>query len=61
MTVSCIQNSPLRNMPYVWNLIFTVLKQYKGNITTYMTRNKKIHKHKESINSLFSNVTGCPI
>ena len=31
--MSYIHNPLLRNMPYVWNLIFTVLKQYKGNIT----------------------------
>lgn len=58
MTVSQTHNSLLKNLPYAWNLIFTALRQYRKNITIYMERNKKIHKHKNSINSLFKNVTG---
>jgi hypothetical protein len=50
-------NSLLRNLSYAWNLIFPALKQYLKNITIYMTRNK-IHKPKDSTNSLIRKVIG---
>lgn len=60
MPMSWIHNTPLRNMPYAGNLIFNVLNQYRENITIYMTRNKKIHKCKDSTDPLFRNVIGVP-
>lgn len=52
MRPSWIHNSPPRNTPYVWNLIFTVLKQYStGKHYHIYDKNKKIHKHKDSTNA----------
>lgn len=58
MTIYWTHISPQSNLSYAWNLIFTALRQCRKTITIYMTRNKKLHKHKDSINSLFKNVTG---